>query len=141
SPKKKCAPTSPAANGTARRAAMPYRAAPRVWSRGFRAVIRVSSACRCSKRARCSGRRAVPLAEWLIEDGIGEHRAIRIDGETIAEARVHWPGELVAGTVADAVLVSRAKGSSRGTARFASGQEALVDRLPASASEGSPIRL
>lgn len=81
------------------------------------------------------------MAEWLIEEGIGEQRAIRLEGETIVEARVYWPGELTAGTVADAVLVSRSKGSARGTARFASGEEALVDRLPASASEGAIIRL
>jgi hypothetical protein len=81
------------------------------------------------------------LAEWLIEEGIGEQRAIRLEGETIAEARVHWPGELTAGTVADAVLVSRTKGSARGTARFSSGEEALVERLPASTSEGAAIRL
>jgi hypothetical protein len=81
------------------------------------------------------------LAEWLVEEGIAEHRAIRLNGEEIAEARAHWPGELSAGTVADAVLVSRVTGSSRGTARFHGGNEALVDRLPASAAEGSPIRL
>jgi hypothetical protein len=81
------------------------------------------------------------LAEWLIEEGIGEHRAIRLEGETIAEARVWWPGELSSGTVAQATLISRAAGSSRGTARFPTGEEALVDRLPRSAAEGSPIRL
>jgi hypothetical protein len=78
---------------------------------------------------------------WYVEEGIGEHRAIRLDGERIAAARVHWPDELAVGLVEQAVLVSRTAGSRRGTARFASGEEALVDRLPLAASEGAPLRL
>jgi hypothetical protein len=81
------------------------------------------------------------LADWLIENGIGEDRAIRLAGDRIVAARVQWPGELMAGQVEDAVLVSRSAGSRRGTARFAGGEEALVDGLPPSASEGAPIRL
>jgi ribonuclease G len=81
------------------------------------------------------------LAEWLVEEGIAEHRAIRLDGDVITEARVQWPGELSAGAVADAVLVSRSRGASRGTVRFPSGEEALIDRLPASAAEGATIRV
>ena len=81
------------------------------------------------------------MAEWLVEEGIGEHRAIQLAGERIVAARCDWPGELAVGLVEDAVLVSRAAGSRRGTARFASGEEALVDKLPPSASEGAPIRL
>jgi ribonuclease G len=81
------------------------------------------------------------LAEWLLEEGIGEHRAIRLEGERIVAARVDWPGELGVGQVEDAVLASRAAGSRRGTARFAGGEEALVDKLPAAAGEGAPIRL
>lgn len=78
---------------------------------------------------------------WYVEEGIGEHRAIRLDGDRIAEARLQWLDELAAGQVEDAVLVARAAGSRRGTARFASGEEALVDKLPSSAGEGAPMRL
>lgn len=81
------------------------------------------------------------MAEWLVEHGIGEDRAIRLDGEHIVAARIEWLGGLRAGLIEQAVLVSRASGSPRGTARFASGEEALVDRLPPSASEGSKILL
>lgn len=81
------------------------------------------------------------MAEWLVEEGIAEHRAIRLEGADIVEARVCWPGELIAGTIVDAVLASRASGSSRGTARLPSGEEVLVGRLPTSAAEGASIRL
>jgi hypothetical protein len=83
----------------------------------------------------------LPLAEWLVEEGIGEDRAIRLEGDRIVAARVEWPGELAVGLVEDAVLVSRSAGSRRGTARFTDGEEALVDRLPPAASEGAAIRL
>ena len=81
------------------------------------------------------------MAEWLIEEGIGEHRAILVEGDRIVAARLDWPGTPAAGLVEDAVLIARTAGSSRATARFADGAEALVDRLPAAATEGAPIRL
>ena len=81
------------------------------------------------------------MAEWLIEDGIAETRAILlVEGEVIA-ARIEWPGQVTSGLVTDATLVSRTAGSTRGTVRFPSGEEALVDGLPRDASEGKPVRV
>ena len=80
------------------------------------------------------------MASWLVEEGIGEHRAIRLEGAEIAAARIEWPGGLAAGQVEDAVLTSRKAGAKRGTLRFASGEEALVDGLPPQATEGAALR-
>lgn len=81
------------------------------------------------------------MSEWLIELGIGETRAVRLSGGAIAAARIDWPGRLAAGQVEDALLVSRAAGSSRATVCFASGEQALADQLPRDAAEGAPLRM
>lgn len=97
------------------------------------------------KRALFSKQRDLALPEWLVEEGIGEQRAILMDGGQIRAARLHWPGALAAGQVEEAVVVSAPSGQSggrrRGLARFASGEEALIDRLPGDVSEGARLRL
>lgn len=81
------------------------------------------------------------MADWLVEEGIAEHRAVRMNGDAIVAARIDWPGALAAGWVVEAKLVARAAGSGRGSALAANGEEILVDRLPKDASEGAPVRL
>lgn len=81
------------------------------------------------------------MADWLLEEGIGEHRAILPRGDRIVAAQIDWPGELAAGSVIEARLVSRRAGSPRGTAMADSGDELLVDRLPGEISEGARLRL
>ena len=80
------------------------------------------------------------MADWFVEEGIAEHRAVRIEGERIVEARTLRLDRLNAGSVVDAKLVVRS-GRARGTALAANGEEVLVDRLPREASEGASIRL
>jgi hypothetical protein len=80
------------------------------------------------------------LADWFVEEGIAEHRAVQVLNGRIVAAQVHWPERQIAGAVVEAKLVSRA-GATRGTAVTASGEEILVDRLPREASEGATMGL
>ena len=81
------------------------------------------------------------MPDWLIEQGIGEERAVCLCHEEIVAARIRWPGELAAGQVAEGKLVSRRAGSGRGTAQLTKGLEVLLDRLPAGATEGASVRV
>ncbi|MGB7373123.1 ribonuclease [Pontixanthobacter sp.] len=79
------------------------------------------------------------MAEWQIERGIGEDRAILTEGGHILQTRQHWHGELISGSIITAILVSKIAGSKRGTGRLSNGTEILIDRLPANAQEGAEI--
>lgn len=81
------------------------------------------------------------MADWLVEEGIAEHRAIRLDTDRIIEARIAWPGAVAAGWIVEATLTARAAGSDRGTALADSGEEVLVDRLARDLSEGARMRI
>ncbi|MBK63565.1 MAG: ribonuclease [Altererythrobacter sp.] len=76
---------------------------------------------------------------WVVEDGVGETRALLIDGDRVLAAKLRWPSELYRGQELTAKLAS--KRGTRGTAITAEGRELLVDRLPRELSEGSELDL
>ncbi|MBS0254065.1 MAG: ribonuclease [Proteobacteria bacterium] len=81
------------------------------------------------------------MADWLVEEGVGEHRALLVGQGTVLAAKVAWPGRAMPGLVCDARLAHRAAGAVRGTVVLPHGEEALVDHLPREASEGATIRV
>lgn len=82
---------------------------------------------------------ASPGAEWLIEEGIAETRALLVEGERVLAAKVMWPGELTAGARVTGKLTAKLKGTRRGIALLEGGTEALVDHLPPQATEGQML--
>ena len=81
------------------------------------------------------------MAEWLIEEGIAERRALLVDAGIARAAKLIWPGELVAGSRHTAKLTSKQSGNRRGIVKVESGQEVLVDHLPDEITEGSKLNL
>ena len=82
------------------------------------------------------------MDSWLVEEGIGEHRAIRLSDQGIEEARVQWPGaHLVTGQVDDAILRQRLGEGSAGLVEFPGGQQAFGTLIPKRISIGAPIRM
>jgi hypothetical protein len=79
------------------------------------------------------------LAEWLYEAGIGENRAILVEGNRIIEVRIEWPG-LRAGSVADARLNRILIPGRRGIATLNNGEEVLVEPLDRT-TEGGILRI
>ncbi|MCM0000548.1 MAG: ribonuclease [Erythrobacter sp.] len=79
------------------------------------------------------------MAEWLIEEGIAETRALLVDGEQVRTAKVFWPGEVAAGTRTTGKLIAKLKGTRRGVALLGNGTEALVDHLPPHITEGQSL--
>jgi len=78
---------------------------------------------------------------WLIEEGIGETRALLIDNGEVVAAKIYWPGELRAGQAHMAQLVSKASNAKRGIAKLENGTQVLIDQLPQNITEGASFAL
>lgn len=81
------------------------------------------------------------MAEWLFEEGIGEDRAILVDGGDIVEVAIELPGLVRAGAVAAARLTSILVPGRRGIVTLDDGGEALIEPLPAALTEGAMLRV
>lgn len=81
------------------------------------------------------------MAEWLVERGIGEIRAMLVEGEDVLAAKVFWPGSLEPGRLVDAQLVSKRSGRQRGLALTPSGEQVLLDGLPTQVTEGVHVKV
>jgi hypothetical protein len=81
------------------------------------------------------------LAEWLYEEGIGENRAILVEGGDIIEAAIELPDTLRAGTVTEARLAKILVPGRRGLAALEGGGEAIIEPLDAALTEGRRFRV
>jgi len=78
------------------------------------------------------------LADWIVERGIGEIRAARIEGGDIVEARIEPDDALRAGTILPARLVRRLPVRNEGIVAW-DGGEALLHPLPRTVTEGATL--
>jgi hypothetical protein len=81
------------------------------------------------------------LAEWLLERGIGESRAILVEDEHILEAAIELPDTLVVGSVVPARLIKILVPGRRGLVTLQGGDEAILEALPAQLTEGQTLRV
>jgi len=81
------------------------------------------------------------LANWFIEQGIGETRWLLIEGDRVLAAKIEWPGELRGGQKVTGKLTSKAAGARRGLAILDDGREVLIDHLPNHITEGASVAL
>ncbi len=79
------------------------------------------------------------MAEWLIESGIGEERAVLIAQGEIIAARAVWDEPWRAGAVAEARLVARISGTRRAAVRLPDGSEALGEGFDPKLTEGQLV--
>lgn len=79
------------------------------------------------------------MAEWLAERGIGETRLLCVEDQRIVAGKLDWHERLIAGARVEARIAKRRGRGTRAVAETAHGEEILLQRLPASAAEGSSV--
>ena len=80
------------------------------------------------------------MAEWLYEEGIGEARAILVEGGAILEAAIELPEEVRVGTVMGGRLAQILIPGRRGLVST-SNDRVLVEPLPPGLTEGQKVRI
>lgn len=81
------------------------------------------------------------MPEWLVEKGIGETRAVLVEGGRIVEARIELDGTVPAGTILKARLVECGRNGRNGVARDESGTNYLLPHVPREVTEGSELNI
>ena len=81
------------------------------------------------------------MAEWLIEAGIGETRAILVEEGRILEAAIELDEAMPVGSVLDARLAKLLVPGRRALVTLAGGGEALLEPLPGHLTEGQALRV
>jgi ribonuclease G len=81
------------------------------------------------------------LAEWLVEIGIGETRAVLVEDGAIVEALVELDGVIPAGAVIAAKLASVGSAGRNAVARGGEGQEFLLPNGAKGVSEGASLAI
>lgn len=76
---------------------------------------------------------------WLIEEGIGETRAIRVEGGAIVEALIELPSALRAGAVLPARLIDVIAARRVGRVAFDHGGDAILQPLPPDVTQGATL--
>jgi hypothetical protein len=88
----------------------------------------------------CSKAQAIVLAEWLFEDGIGEARAALVENGAIVEAHIVPVTETARfGDICLAKLTEILPNRRIGRLELESGEEALLEPLPADTTEGASL--
>ena len=81
------------------------------------------------------------MPEWLIERGIGETRAVRLEHGEIVEARVQLDGTVPAGSVLAARLIDIGTKGRNAVAADEQGREYLLPRAPRGVTEGAALNI
>lgn len=81
------------------------------------------------------------MAEWLLEEGIGETRAVLVENGDIIDAAIELPGTILAGTIVDARLTTILIPGRRAIATLDDGIEVLVEPLDPKLTEGQALRI
>jgi hypothetical protein len=79
------------------------------------------------------------MQEWLVEEGIGEERAVLVERGEIVAARVVWDEPWRAGAIVEARLGARIPGTRRAVVRLPDGSESLGEGFDPGLTEGRAV--